>query len=134
MFDPSFNTYVTNRVYHPLNIVEIADAHRDGAQLLSVDIGEEIMAFKGLACLLCSLPWIQVWRGNDYVHRVGTFTWDTALQFASANTLRQVKHLLELHKADNLKLSDWHIEHLESYINRDKISVDDMLATPVWAD
>ena len=126
MLDPSFNTYVMDKDFRPLNIVEITTALRNGTQLFTCDISDESWwRFKGLACLICSLPSVQIWRGNDYAHRVGAFTWDTAYQLASENTARQVQYLL-----DNNLFTDWRHDKLIAWTNSTKIAVSDLLAPP----
>ncbi|MCL1787334.1 MAG: hypothetical protein FWG38_05050 [Defluviitaleaceae bacterium] len=125
VLDPSFNTYIVDKDFRPLNIVEIADAHRNGLQMFAYDIGEDQLAFKGLACLLYSLPQIQIWRGNDYAHRVGAFTWDTAYWLASENTLRQAEYLLA-----NKELKDYQRDWLSNLPNLTQISVEELLAAP----
>lgn len=125
MLDPSFNTYVVDRNFAPLNIIEVATALRDGHQMFTYDIGEETLAFKGLACLLYSLPHIQIWRGNDYVHRVGRFTWDTAYLLESKKALYQVQYLL-----DNNFFSESIRPHMESYMNLTRITTSDFLTPP----
>ncbi|MCL2748343.1 MAG: hypothetical protein FWE59_06790, partial [Oscillospiraceae bacterium] len=125
VLDPSFNTYIVDDQLRPLNLIEIAAANRDGEPFFSVDANEKALGSKGLACLLCSLPHIQIWRGNDYSNRVGKFTWDTAYRVKSEKSLRQAEYLLKNHT-----LPDWQRVNLESYLSSDKISVDDLLTPP----
>ena len=131
VLDPSFNTYIVDKDGTPLNLIEISNLHRNNEKLYSKKNGSDELMDNGLTCLLLGLLYIQIWRGNDYIHRAGKFGWSTAYWLLAEKYLIQVQHLLNEPEAN--KLADNDIKFLNNtFIKRDKIYINEFLAIPKW--
>ena len=127
VLDPSFNTYAVGDEKRPLNIVEITTALRNGKKINTVVNGVGKLSDIGLNCLLICPIDVEIWRGNDYSHRVGTFGWDATYCLLSDKYTERVKKALQ-----EGKLSGNVSKYLKSYLEKEKIYVNEFLAVPSW--